>query len=155
MSLDPSDLAATSERPKSTRKKGSNTNGKPNQADVEENSQSEEQQSAGENAETAEQKPADEDRSVVVELPIHTCLPGYASKNIDFDASKRQAAAAKVLWCSLSADGARCSGAGGQHPDGKTVESVTMGIRWLLDKVADAIEAETGKSLVDDFGLSF
>lgn len=201
MSLDPSDLAATAERPKNGRgARGKNNNGKPNQADVKEDSQPEAEQSAAagegpfvtgkeirdllsampplfskerrELMSPEDLKAADELAAamapmltkhlaeagligVSVSLPIHSCLPGYATKNIDFDASPRQAAAAKVLWSSLSADGARCFGAGGAHPDGKRVESVTMGIRWLLDQVADEIERTTGKKLTDDFGLSF
>lgn len=162
MTFDPNELAATAERPKTTRKKASN-NGKPNTADVEANQEAAssaqpdapaaEEQAGNGDAIASETTPAP--RSVLIEFPIHSCISGYASKNIDFDASPRQAAAAKVLFLSLSEDGARCFGAGGAHPDGKTVESISMGIRWFLDRLADQIEAETGKSLTGDFGLSF
>lgn len=155
MTFDPSQLAATTERSKSGKNAKAKTNGQPTRAEIEANSQA---QTAPEQEPTAEKEQAGAQivaQSVMLEAPIHACFPGYATKNIDFDASPRQAAAAKVLWSSLSAAGARCSGAGGAHPDGKTVESVTMGVRWLLDRLADAIEAESGKSLVEDFGLSF
>lgn len=94
---------------------------------------------------------------VLVEVPIDVdvSVRGFATGNIDFNATPRQAAAAKLLWCSLSAQGRRFQGGRSANPDGTTVETASDGIRWLLDRLADAIEADCGVELTKDFGLVF
>ena len=96
-----------------------------------------------------------ESTEISISLPALTCFSGYATRNINFDATRRQAAAAKVLWCSLSEAGERVSGGRSSHPNGKVADGVNDGIRFLLDKLADRIEESTGKDLLKDFGLEF
>ncbi len=93
--------------------------------------------------------------SVLIEVPIGTVFPDFASPRIDFSATPRQAAAAKMLWCSLTERSARFDGGRTNHPNGKVVEGPNDGVRWLLDRLADAIENEMGKNLLTDFRLKF
>ena len=100
--------------------------------------------------------PTDEVSDIVLlGVPVDTCQPGYATRYVDMRLTPRQAAALKFEWCSLSERGERFAGGRSSHPDGTTVENGNDGLRWLLDRLADAIEAKTGKKLVSDFGLSF
>lgn len=155
MNFNPADLAATSEKPQQTNKKKGGRNGQQNQPNGEANTKPEEQKPAN----SGDQAGAEPARTVKVEIPIDHCVTGYAASHVDFHVTPRQAAAAKVLWCSLSKAGARFQGGSSSHPDGSLVgeqrSAHTAGIRWLLDRIADAIEEESGKSLTRDFGLSF
>lgn len=93
--------------------------------------------------------------TVSIEAPVHYCAGGYTTSWFSFRATMRQAAAIKVLWSSLSDLNERFDGGHGAHPDGTTVNSAAQGLRWLLDRLADEIEAETGKQLLQDFDLTF
>lgn len=95
------------------------------------------------------------DTSLHLTMPELTCFPGYATTNIDFNATHRQAAAAKVLWSSLAEAGVRVGTSRSHHPEGKVVDGVSDGVRWLLDQLADHIELSTGKDLLKDFDLAF
>lgn len=98
---------------------------------------------------------ADIPSSVMFDIPIGEMQTGFCTPRIDFKATPRQAAAAKMLWCTLSKRGERFSGGISSNSDGTIVENVNGGIRWLLDQVADAIEAETGLDLVNDYDQIF
>ena len=91
----------------------------------------------------------------MIELPADTCDCGYTQVWINFRASARQAAALKVLWCSLRRRHERFHAGGSSHPDGAPVEGPTHGLRWLLDRLADAIETDTGRDLLKDFDMQF
>ena len=93
--------------------------------------------------------------TVVIELPIGAVERGFATGRIELRLSPRQAAAMKMLWNTLSSQGSRFAGGRSSHPEGTVVDQPTDGIRWLMDRYADAIEAETGKSLTKDFELIF
>jgi len=88
-------------------------------------------------------------------LPIHHCIPGYATCSLETKMTRRQAAAAKILWSSLSEHGERYQGGGSNHPDGTVVDCAAHSVRFIFDRLADAIEKQTGKKLVTDFDLSF
>jgi len=88
--------------------------------------------------------------SVLIEVPFGELLPGYVASRLDLTLTNRQASACKHLWCTLSAFGERATGTGGSHPVGKIVDSPAMGVRWLLDRIADAIEKETNESITSD-----
>ncbi len=105
----------------------------------------------------SEEQPALEESlaTALLEMPIHLCRSGFATNVLDMRITARQAAALKVLWCSLSETGARYKGSGGNHPDGKVVDCPTHAIRWLLDRLGDGIEETTGKNLTTDFELVF
>lgn len=92
---------------------------------------------------------------VTVDLPCHKIFSGHATRIMDFRMSWRQAAAAKVLWSSLSGDGERFDGGRSNHPDGTTVENANDAMRWILDQLADAIEKESGVDLTKDFDVDF
>lgn len=93
--------------------------------------------------------------TAIIEMPIHTCHPGFATPRIDCRLTPRQAAAAKFLWCSLADKGERFDGGRTSHPEGKAIENANEGLRWILDYLADAIEADTGKDLITEFNLKF
>ena len=105
----------------------------------------------------SKEQPAPEEAlaTALLEMPIHLCRSGFATNVLDMRITVRQAAALKVLWCSLSETGARYTGSGGNHPDGKVVDCPTHAVRWLLDRLGDGIEETTGKNLTTDFDLVF
>lgn len=100
-------------------------------------------------------RPATNDATVTITLPIGDPGGGYTSPRVDFTGTPRQAAAAKMLARVLLDRGERYAGGTSAHVDGTVVENVNGAVRWLLDRVADAFEAETGKQLVHDYDLIF
>lgn len=92
---------------------------------------------------------------VMLDVPLGDPGTGYASGRIDFAGTPRQAAAAKMLARALESRGERFAGGTGSHPDGTIVQNANGAIRWLLDRIADGFEAETGKVLTADFNLIF
>lgn len=92
---------------------------------------------------------------VSIDIPLADPGTGYATGRIDFSGTPRQAAAAKMLAHALESRGERFTGGTSSHPDGTLVENANGAIRWLLDRVADGFEAETGKQLTQDFNLIF
>lgn len=99
----------------------------------------------------------DETQQVVsiFDIPVHSCHPGYATSLLNCRLTRRQSAAAKVLWSSLSRDGQRFQGGRSSNAEGTTVEGVNDGVRWLLDRVAEKIEDDHGVDLLADFDLVF
>lgn len=81
--------------------------------------------------------------------------PGYCTRHIDCRLTPRQAATAKMLANVLANRGERREGGRSSHPAGTVVDIAADSICWLLDRAADELEQVTGKSLVDDFDLSF
>lgn len=69
--------------------------------------------------------------------------------------TRRQAAAAKVLWPCLTKQYERFNGGRSSNPEGTIVENKNDGMRWFLDRLADEIEEKTGKALTQDFDLVF
>lgn len=92
---------------------------------------------------------------VMIDVPLAEPEAGYASGRIDFSSTPRQAAVAKMLAHALESRGERFAGGTSSHPDGTMVENANGAIRWLLDRIADGFEAETGKLLTQDFNLIF
>tara|TARA_B100000945_G_C20086077_1_gene459023 strand:- start:116 stop:592 length:477 start_codon:yes stop_codon:yes gene_type:complete len=82
-------------------------------------------------------------------------LPGYASRNIDFNGSNIDAASGKMLWCSLAEANERFKGGQSKHPDGRAVEALTHGVRWFLGKYAQGVEKLTGNNLLTDYNMRF
>lgn len=85
-------------------------------------------------------------------------LPGYTTRNIDFNGHNGNAASNKMLWCALAEAHAKFKPRPGdvsRHPDGSAVQAPTHGVRWFYDAYAEAVEAETGKSLLLDYGMTF
>lgn len=94
--------------------------------------------------------------TVVVEVPVHLHLAPYASDSVEVGRLRpRQAAALNFVVASLADKHERCDKGRGCHPKGSVVEGRPDAVRWLLDRVADAIEAATGQDLTKDFGLEF
>jgi len=142
MTFDPTNMAATVDgKPKSGgRKAKANQYGKADD-------------NAGGATSLAAEPPAETEAaagSVILEVPIGIIAAGYTTPNVAFKCTPRQALAAKMLWCSLSDRGDRFAGGRSSHPDGTTVEGINDGMRWLLDRLADSIEAETGTQLTED-----
>lgn len=104
-----------------------------------------------EHAKTMAERP----QNVLVECPVGHYRKGYAQSFFNFRVTRRQAAAAHLMWQSLQYDGHRFQGGRGSHPDGSPIESGCDGLRWLLDRLADAIEQDTKQDLTTDFGLEF
>lgn len=108
---------------------------------------------AGESTKRQE-KASEPDRTVsLVDIPAHTCQSGNATRRIDCTCTPRQAAAAKVLWSSLTDTGARFPG--GRNPSnklGSTVENINDGVRWMLEQYALQLESQ-GVDLLNDFHL--
>ncbi|MGD9632559.1 MAG: hypothetical protein AB7G28_22705 [Pirellulales bacterium] len=102
----------------------------------------------------AAQDPA-KSATAILKLPIHACIKNYTSTRLDLRLTRRQAAAVKVLWSSLSELHERFDGGRSHNPEGTVVEGPNDGLRWFLDRLADSIEGETGKRLEHDFGLEF
>ena len=98
---------------------------------------------------------SEECAAVGIELPAGVCFSGFATPRLDCTLTRRQAAAAKMLWCSAAEEGVRHEGGYGNHPDGSAVQSIGGGVRYMLDRYADAFEAETGRNLLTDFDLCF
>lgn len=92
---------------------------------------------------------------VTISCPVDECFPGYATCWLNLRITPRSAAALKILWSSLSEHGERYSEGPSMNPRGTPVENAQTGIRWLLEKLADEIESQTGKTLVEDFDLQF
>ena len=82
--------------------------------------------------------------------------PGYCRTRVPLQLTPRQAAAAKMIACTSSEAGERAHGGRRvAHPEGATVETEADAIRMMLDRAADDLELQLGKSLVSDFGLKF
>lgn len=103
----------------------------------------------------AVERPADKATPIncMIEFPMGCVHDGFAVQGINVRLTDRQAAAAKMLWCSLARNGERFQGGRSSHPEGTAVDGVNDGVRWLFDRIADAIEHETGKQLTRDFGI--
>lgn len=92
---------------------------------------------------------------IVADRAAITVSAGYATNRIDCHLTARQAAAAKLGAELLASRGERCEGGRSTHPDGTVVQFAKDFVQWLLDRAADDFEHATGKSLVDDFNLTF
>jgi hypothetical protein len=94
--------------------------------------------------------------TVLIEVPVHRFEEGFANPRVDFRCTPRQAAALNFLFCSLTDRGDRFEGGRSLHPKGTPVGvTVNDAVRWMLDRIADGIEADTGKSITNDFGFTF
>lgn len=98
-----------------------------------------------------EKTKTDAARTVLVEVPIHRAEPGYMPSGIDVRLSRRQACAAKILTLSLIDSKEFYEGGPVPPPVGTPVYNVNNAVKWLFDRLADAIEETTGKVLVQDF----
>ena len=140
MSFDPKDVAAPSRRRTKTDKPSESLAEKPH--------------NSGAADDAAAEPPMLS--AVMIEAPIGICFAGYAQYKVEATFTDRQAAALQMLWSTLSETGERAfGGRRTDHPAGSAVNDRADALRWLLDRYADAAEAETGKVLVRDFLLRF
>lgn len=86
------------------------------------------------------------------DIVVHS---GYVNRHLDCWCTPRQAAAAKMGAELLANVAARFEGGPTSHPAGSIVQKHNDLVRWLLDRLADDLEAATGKKLEHDFGLEF
>ena len=94
--------------------------------------------------------------AIAIEVDQLFVAGGYCTRRVQPVCTPREAAAAKMLACVLNAKNAKVpSGRSSVNPVGVTVETAPDAVRYLLNLVADAIEAETGSDLTTDYDLSF
>lgn len=91
----------------------------------------------------------------LLEVPYGEPNGGYCSLQVESRLTPRQSAALKAVLVRLREDGEFCDMGGMSDPRGKRVEEAPHVIRYLLDKIAEAIESDMGVDLVNDCGLTF
>ena len=96
-----------------------------------------------------------EKASATVAIPFAPPASGYCSTRIETRLTARQAAALKAVLTRLRDAGEFCDFGGVSDPRGKRVEETPHAVRYMLDRVADAFESQTGADLVRDYQLSF
>lgn len=79
--------------------------------------------------------------TVQIEVPVHSCESGYVTSCVNVTSlTNRQATALKAITCSLRKENARFGSRDAATNDGIVVDRSVHAVKWLLDRVADAME---------------
>lgn len=99
-------------------------------------------------------KPNGPATSVLLEIPLGECAPGYAQDSYEFRGmTPRQRAGAKRMFYALAQANERIQTNGQGHPAGKVVHLAPESVKWVFERYADAYEAQTGRAVTE--GLTF